>query len=127
MSAEIKTLFILLFVYQLKHFLADYIFQYNYMLKKIRPGWDFVAPLSLHCAVHGGMTLMICLFYKPSMWWLGLLDFAIHFFTDRLRSGPRYLGRYTDINDSIFWWILGFDQMVHHLTHLLVIAILLYA
>lgn len=34
MSLEAKTLFILFFVYQLKHFFADYIFQYNYMLKK---------------------------------------------------------------------------------------------
>jgi hypothetical protein len=126
-STEIQTLFILLVVYQLKHFFADYIFQYNYMLKKIRPGWDFVAPLSLHCAVHGAMTLAVCMIYRPSMWWLGLLDFAIHFLTDRIRSGPRYLGRYTDIHASIFWWILGFDQMIHHLTHLLIIAILLYA
>ncbi len=127
MSAEIQTLFILMIVYQLKHFFADYIFQYNYMLKKIRPGWDFIAPLGLHCAVHGAMTIVICLFVKPSMWWLGLLDFGIHFVTDRLRSGPRYLGRFTDIHQSIFWWILGFDQMVHHLTHLLIIALLLYS
>ncbi len=127
MNAEVKTIFILLVVYQLKHFLADYIFQHNYMLKKIRPGWNFIAPLGLHCIVHGAMTLAICLYFRPSMWWLSLVDFVFHFTTDRLRSGPRYLGRYTDINRSIFWWILGFDQMIHHLTHLLLIALLLYS
>ena len=96
------------------------------MLKKIRPDWDFVAPLALHCAVHAGMTLVICLIVRPQMWWLCLVDFTLHFFTDRLRSGPRYLGRYNDVNKSVFWWILGFDQMVHHFCHILIIWWLLY-
>lgn len=126
MSPEAKTIFILFIVYQLKHFLADYLFQYNYMLKKIRPDWDFVAPLALHCSVHAVFTLAVCLVYRSELWWLALLDFFVHFATDRFRSGPKYLGRFNDINKSIFWWILGLDQMVHHLTHLLIIWFLLY-
>lgn len=125
MSKELTTVFILFTVYQLKHFLADYIFQHNYMLKKIRPGWDFITPLALHCAVHAGLTLLICLFFRPELWWLSLLDFVIHFVMDRLRSGPKYLGRFNDVNQSIFWWILGLDQMVHHLSHILIIWIMM--
>lgn len=126
MSSESQTLFILVVIYQVKHFLADYLFQHNYMLKKIRPGWDFVWPLALHCSVHALLTIGICLVFRPQMWWLAGLDFAVHFLMDRFRSGPRYLGRFNDINQSIFWWILGLDQMIHHLTHLFIVWMLLF-
>jgi hypothetical protein len=118
MAATIETVFVLMIVFQVKHFAADYIFQYNYMLKKVSPGWDFLIPLVLHCFVHSFLTLLICLFFTPHLWWLSLVDFVIHFFLDRLRSGPRYLGRFKDPHKSIFWWILGADQMLHHLTHI---------
>ncbi len=126
MSPEALIIFILVAIYQVKHFLADFLLQHNYMLKKIRPGWNFAFPLALHCAVHGALTLLIALYFNPHLWWLALVDFVIHFITDRIRSGPHYLGRFNDIHDSVFWWILGLDQMVHHLTHLLIIWILLY-
>lgn len=118
MTNGVDMVFILMVVFQLKHFAADYLFQHNYMLKKVSPEWDFVGPLALHCAVHGIMTLLICLYFNPSLWWLGLVDFSIHFFLDRLRSGPNYLGRFKNINTSSFWWVLGADQMMHHLTHI---------
>lgn len=124
MTASIDTVFILMIVFQLKHFAADYLFQYNYMLKKVSPNWDFIGPLALHCAVHGLLTLFICLYFNASLWWLAIVDFGVHFFLDRFRSGPRYLGRYKDINTSFFWWILGADQMAHHLTHLWIVWML---
>ena len=114
----IELVFTLMIVFQLKHFAADYLFQHNYMLKKVSPHWDFVGPLTLHCAVHGLMTLFIVMYFNSSLWWLGVADFTIHFLLDRLRSGPNYLGRFKDINTSLFWWILGADQMLHHLTHI---------
>jgi hypothetical protein len=126
MSSEAVTIFILFSVYQVKHFLADYLFQHNYMLKKIRPGWDFIWPLGLHCSVHAVMTLLIVICVRVELWWLALLDFLIHFLMDRFRSGPNYLGRFNDINKSIFWWILGMDQMIHHLTHIAIVWLLLY-
>lgn len=126
MSPDAQIVFILVVIFQVKHLLADFLFQHNYMLKKIRPGWNFVAPLALHCAVHSVLTLLIALYFTPRLWWLALMDFVIHFITDRIRSGPIYLGRYKDIHQSAFWWILGLDQMIHHLTHLLIIWILLY-
>ncbi len=126
MMVTIETLFALLIVYQAKHFIADFLLQHNYMLNKIRPGWDFILPLSLHCSVHAGFTLVICLLYRPSMWWLAGVDFAIHFALDRFRSGPRYLGRYNDLDKPLFWWILGLDQMLHHLTHLWIVWMLIF-
>ena len=118
MTATVETVFVLMIAFQFKQFAADYLFQYNYMLKKVRPGWEFVPPLTLHCAVHAFITLLICLNFAPQFSWMALIDFSIHFVIDHFRSGPRYIGRFNDPHQSIYWWILGADQMAHHLTHI---------
>lgn len=167
---SLYTIFTLLVLYQFKHFLADYPLQGKYMLGKFKPGWDFLGPLLAHVGVHGAMTLVICLCLKPYLWWLALVDMAIHFAMDRIKASPKYLGRYkamsaaefkdaafilkeaesyradpdkyADGSDELvktyesralaqiksntyFWWSLGLDQMVHHLTHYGVIYALL--
>jgi len=113
-------------VFQLKHFFADYLLQFEFMLKgKALPGWGFLPSLAAHCAVHAGLTLLICLWIEPAFWWLALVDFGVHMAMDRVKSGPRYLGRYNDPQSASFWLALGFDQMVHHLTGIYIIWILI--
>ncbi len=125
-TVNLQTVFLLLVIFQVKHFVADFPLQFPYMLKKLSRGWEFVLPLSLHCFVHAVFTLLICLYFSPSLWWLSILDFVVHFIMDRIKSGPRYLGRYNDVLRSPFWIALGFDQMVHHLTHLYIIWMILH-
>ena len=120
-SVNLQLVFLLLIIFQLKHFICDFPLQREYMLKKTMPGWEFAVPLGLHCAVHAVMTLVILMFFNPSLAWLALFDFVVHFIMDRIKSGPRYLGRYHDRDKSGFWNALGFDQMVHHLTHYYII------
>lgn len=159
----------LLVAYQLKHFLADYVFQGEYMLGKFKPGWAFLKPLLAHVAVHGLGTFLIAfavfaLFGVPApvvfAEAIAIFDMTIHFFMDRLKAGPRYMGRWKPLSatdwrfakaasqampgdmyigpdgelvnynfeqvckaeddlrgNRLFWIALGFDQMVHHLTH----------
>ncbi len=114
----------LLVIFQIKHFVADFPLQFPYMLKKFSPNWSFVVPLSLHCGVHAVLTLIICLFVQPSLWWLAAIDFVVHFVMDRIKSGPRYLGRFKDTTSAAYWSAFGFDQMVHHLTHIYIIYVL---
>lgn len=123
------------------------------MLQKFRPDWGFFFPLLAHSALHGIMTWTICWFYNPDMMWLGFVDMAIHFTMDRIKAGPKYLGRYKTITpqefkasmtylswegherekkearkklkgNKLFWWSLGLDQMVHHLTDIFTIYVL---
>lgn len=124
MDQQLKLTFILLIIYQLKHYIADFPLQREYMLRKTNPHWDFMLPLALHCGVHGIGTLLITLVYAPQCWWLSIVDFVLHFITDRLKSGPRYLGRFNDLSKPGFWNVLGLDQMVHHLTHIYFIYII---
>lgn len=124
MSEQLQLTFILLVIFQVKHFVADFPLQREYMLRKTLPQWDFLLPLVTHCLVHGVLTLIICMFFAPQLWWLAIIDFVIHFFMDRLKSGPRYLGRFNDLGRSGFWNVLGIDQMVHHLTHIYIIYVI---
>jgi hypothetical protein len=123
-TEKIHFLFSLLIVFQFKHFFADFPLQRQYMLNKFRPGWDFILPLTIHCGVHALLTTVIAVLINPSLWWLAFVDFAIHFTMDRLKSGPRYLGRYNDPTRSSYWMALGFDQMIHHLTDYLIIYLI---
>ncbi|MEM7647098.1 MAG: DUF3307 domain-containing protein, partial [Pseudomonadota bacterium] len=114
LNHQLDMIFCLLVIFQIKHYIADFPMQREYMLRKTKAGWDFLLPLTLHCLVHGVGTLIVVLFFAPQLWWLCLLDFVVHFVIDRIKSGPRYLGRYNDLSRSGFWNILGLDQMAHH-------------
>ena len=118
MTINVEIFIGLLVFFQVKHFIADFVLQNVWMLQKSRPDWDFVPPLAIHCGVHAGMTLVAVLYVNPMYWWLAVLDFVIHFTMDRVKAGPRYLGRYHDVRSKAFWVTFGIDQMVHHLTHL---------
>lgn len=124
---DIQWLFILLVYFQVKHFIADFVLQNVYMLQKDRPGWDFALPLSIHAGVHALLTLAVVLWWSPMYWWLAVLDFVVHFGMDRIKAGPKYLGRYSDIQSKAYWVSFGADQMVHHLTHLYICWILIHA
>lgn len=116
---SVEWLLVLFIAYQVKHFLADYVFQNVYMLQKSRAGWDFFWPLTIHCGVHATMTLAIVFYLgKESLWWLAIVDFVVHFIMDRIKASPRYLGRFSDMKSRAFWVTFGLDQMVHHLTHI---------
>lgn len=104
------TLIYLFIIYQLKHFVADYLLQGAYMLGKFKPGWDFIPPLAAHCAVHMAFTFCIVVFFvSPELAiTLAVADFVIHFVMDRIKASPHMLGRYPKENPR-FWWAPGMD------------------
>jgi len=168
--------FILLIVFQLKHYFSDFPLQNSYMLQKFKDkGW--VLPLTAHSGVHALMTFLIVIIYQ-SVYHdmnhieirisymavaLTLLDFTIHFSMDRIKASSKMLGRYKVLDglriqaltesknnylrilkkkkdshalkelvwienqfkgNKYFWFALGLDQMIHHLTHYLIIYLL---
>jgi hypothetical protein len=119
----VTSIFVLLVLYQLKHFICDYPLQNVYMLGKFKDiGW--VKPLLAHTGVHALATFIIAISFTQMLFLsvcLALFDMAVHFVMDRVKASPNMLGRY-DIKDKRFWWSLGLDQMVHHLTHYAIIA-----
>ncbi|MAG26522.1 hypothetical protein CMI47_13325 [Candidatus Pacearchaeota archaeon] len=121
-----ELIFPLLIIYQFKHFLADYLLQTKYHLGKFKDDWNFFLPLLSHTLVHGVFTFLIVYTIVPALALpLALFDIVIHFVMDRIKAGSKYLGRFKDIMKPQFWWCLGFDQMVHHLTHYFIIWLLI--
>lgn len=119
-----KIFFILLIAFQVKHLIADYFLQTEYMLQKtLKTGWVF--PLSLHCLVHALLTMAICVLAEHSeLVWIAVIDFGIHFTTDRIKA--LWTQGMSPANAS-YWNALGIDQAVHHCTHYLCIWILVTA
>lgn len=107
---------LLIFIFQIKHFVADYLLQGSYMLGKFNlKGWEI--PLLAHSSVHMAMTFGIVLCYLPLPYAIGLaiMDISLHFCIDRIKV---VASRGYDSNtDKEFWWLLGLDQMAHHYTH----------
>lgn len=74
---------------------------------------------------------------------LAIIDFLVHFAMDFVKASPKLLGRWKALSKSefmaatqalkvpllapdarralrsnrLYWYVLGFDQMVHHITH----------
>ena len=142
--------FVLLVVYQGKHFLADFPLQTFWMLGKFKAkGW--VAPLAAHAGVHACFTSLIagvvlylghakCSYLVPV--YLAAFDFVAHFAMDRVKASPKLLGRFKSLcyhdfvnkpsmtktrwegkltSNRYFWWSLGVDQAWHHCTHYYII------
>lgn len=138
---NITQLLALLVAFQLKHFVADFPLQNQYMLGKFKDyGWE--RPLFAHVLVHAmGTFLITCWFGVFNAVCFAIFDATLHFLMDRFKADSRYLGRFKPLTadtymlatdaqrrgNKYFWWSLGFDQMVHHLTHYGIIAwILIY-
>jgi hypothetical protein len=113
-------------VFQFKHLLADFILQTTWMAQgKEKPrGW--LLPLATHAGVHGFLTAAIFAVAAPSYLWLGLADFVVHFAIDRAKG---MLSREfdADTTKTAFWWLIGIDQTLHHLTHLIFAVVIAVA
>jgi hypothetical protein len=98
-----------------KHVLCDFFLQTPWMAlgKDAATGW--AKPLLVHCAIHGVVATLILLALAPPWWFLGLVDFAIHLSADRAKGFCVARFNLTS-HDSWFWWLLGIDQAIHHLT-----------
>lgn len=107
-----------------KHVAADFLLQTDWMARgKDRvDGWAL--PLAAHAGVHALGTLAVALVARPSLWWLALVDFAIHGLIDRGKALVSHRTRW-QVTDARFWWLLGFDQFLHQLTNIGLAAALL--
>lgn len=131
-------IYLLLVIYQLKHFLADYPLQTKFMLGKFLPFPKFILPLASHGLVHGIFTFLIALYFKPCQTALlfGAVDMVVHCGVDFVKANPTLGGKFKPLtkdtylaatpdqvkSNTYFWWALGADQMAHHLTHYALIA-----
>ena len=98
-----------------KHVIADFVLQNSWIArgKDGKSGW--LLPLSVHCLIHGVIATLLLVAFAPKLWILGVYDFVVHFIIDRAKGFcvARFgIGH----DDRWFWWLIGIDQALHHLT-----------
>ena len=102
-------------VLTVKHVIADFLLQNAWMAlgKDQKTGWAL--PLLSHCLVHLAATTLFVTLIAPRFWFVGLIDFAIHITIDRMKG--ICVSRWNVTMDHPrFWWLIGIDQALNHLT-----------
>lgn len=96
------TVFVLLVLFQLKHFIADYPLQSpSFFVGKFRDDWGFLGPLLAHVGIHAVFTFILCVSFGATLGMsvgLACCDAGIHFFMDRAKAGKKYLGRWKPLS-----------------------------
>jgi Protein of unknown function (DUF3307) len=98
-----------------KHVLADFFLQNSWIVggKDQKRGWAL--PLLAHCLVHLAVAMVLILIIAPRFWFVALIDFAIHLAVDRAKGFCVSTFRVKS-EHQWFWWLIGIDQALHHLT-----------
>ncbi|GJE58345.1 DUF3307 domain-containing protein [Methylobacterium trifolii] len=104
-----------------KHYVADFLLQTDWMARGKERATGWLGPLCAHVACHAASTLCVALVVAPHLWWLALVDFAIHACVDWGKSRLARRGGWGPAQVR-FWWLLGFDQMLHGLTDIGLVA-----
>jgi len=118
---------------QLKHFIVDFPMQVPYMYKNkgtyMHPGG------LLHSGLHALFTfttLVYFLVFIGITGWLGFLvplyiatlEFILHYHIDWGKVQINKRTGWGMTTHEEFWWLLGFDQLLHQLTYIAIVTVL---
>lgn len=109
---------LLLAILQVKHFLADFLYQPPYQWQNKgtygHPGGI------LHSGQHAILTLLILLFFTSPLLALGLAvgEFFIHYHMDWFKMNYNKRKGWGANTHEQFWVLLGIDQLVHAMTYI---------
>jgi hypothetical protein len=110
-SGELSEVFIAFFI---KHFVCDFPLQWAYQYKNKgtygHPGGI------LHAGIHGAGTAIVCMMFGLPLW-LALVDAVVHYHIDWAKMRLNAHWKLKSDNSEYFWWLLGFDQLLHYLTY----------
>ena len=118
MTSEV---FLLLCLLGIKHFLADFVLQYEYMVKEkgIYGALGGVQHAGVH-AIGTFIVLMMVMDTSPWVMFLSLADGVIHYHVDWVKQ---QLNRSLTVKDDMWWALFGADQAAHYLTYIGIIAV----
>jgi hypothetical protein len=118
-----RWLMIGLFAFLTKQFVADFLLQSQWMAFGKERAERWIAPLVAHASIHAALTAVIFALLAPNLGWLAAVDFFVHLSIDRAKGviGRRFGLTY---KSTYFWWVLGFDQFLHHATHAVFVVML---
>jgi hypothetical protein len=107
-----------LVVFQLKHFLCDFVLQNSYQIRN--KGVYLHTGGLIHAGLHalGSLPALLIVTGTPSLIAALLAaEFVIHYHTDWAKARIDSRLRLNDTS-TLYWTIFGSDQLVHQLTYL---------
>lgn len=115
---------LLLILFQVKHFIADFWLQFSYMIEEKGTYWAEGG--RHHALMHAAGTFLVLSFVQPQYidlaMYLAFLDGIIHYHIDWAKMN---ISKELTPADNSFWTWLGLDQALHQLTYLLLVAIII--
>ena len=124
---ESITILYLLCALFVKHFVIDFPLQGPYQYKN-KGTYGHPGGL-LHSYLHGlGTWAVIFIFCPVSSTFafsLGIIDCLIHYHIDCAKMNINKNMGWMPTTHEQFWWLLGFDQLLHALTYLGIVAFII--
>lgn len=111
----------------IKHYIADYLLQTKYMLQNKRK-YGHLGGI-YHAATHMVASVPVLLGLGAGLWMvLGLiaLEGILHYHIDWGKEQAQSKLR-VKIERVEYWYLFGLDQVLHHLTYVLILWVLLRA
>ena len=125
LSDPVRVVLVGFAIFQIKHFICDYVlqtaWQYQNKGKYGHPGGLF------HAAVHVVGTSFVFLLIPPTAALAAAIligEFIVHYHIDFTKEQITRRAKWT-LTDAGYWWTLGADQMLHHLTYVAILAVLI--
>jgi Protein of unknown function (DUF3307) len=110
-----------LFLLFVKHFICDFPLQSNPWL--YRNKGTYLHPGGIvHAGIHGiGTLLVLAPFIGSVSIMYALIDMVVHYHIDWAKMKVTKHYNLQAHNSEYFWILLGFDQLLHHITYFMIV------
>lgn len=116
-----NTAFMPLFWLFIKHFICDFPLQANPWMYRNKGTYGHFGGIT-HSALHGAGTLLVLVaFIGSAAIHLALIDAVVHYHIDWAKMNFSSRHDLQPNNSEWFWILLGFDQLLHHLTYFAIV------
>ncbi len=120
--SEAQAVVLLLALFGIKHFVVDFLLQKPYQF--LNKGTYGHPGGLLHAGLHGLGTIAILWIFADLPWILtmAVFDVILHYHIDWAKVKiNKHFGWAANTHEE-FWWLLGFDQLLHWLTYCAIIG-----
>jgi hypothetical protein len=123
--SELQAILIVFFILQIKHFVADFVFQTDRMVQE---KGVYGAPHGIyHSLVQSAGTFLAFAWIHPALGIItAFVDFLAHYHIDWAKININKKYNYTPA-DRKFWFWLGLDQLAHQITYIFLVGWVFFA
>ncbi len=119
---------LMLFAFQVKHFVCDWLYQPPYMWQN-KGTWSHLGGI-LHSGFHavGTAILLVCFggMYVPGIATICFLEFLVHYHIDWAKMNINKRMGWGPLTHEQFWILTGFDQFLHQITYIGIVALIAF-